>query len=127
MTWIKCQRNNWSQFGSKVKRLFDPRKRARTSLLEFTKYTKPDYWPNWHHEKLAEKLDRVARGLCRWLMIVRCKPYSKPFGARGCGNSAVLGRAFQNRTGTSDVDPTVLKSEGKPSHSKRASLRNAGR
>jgi len=37
--------------------------------LAFTKYTRPDYRVNWHHRKLAEKLDRVAQGLCRRLMV----------------------------------------------------------
>ena len=42
---------------------------ARTNLLAFTMYTKPDYRTNWHHELLAERLDRVAAGLCPRLMI----------------------------------------------------------
>ncbi len=44
-------------------------KMAQMSLLEFTKYTKPDYRANWHHELLAERLDRVTAGLCPRLMI----------------------------------------------------------
>ncbi len=44
-------------------------KMARINLLEFTKYTKPDYRVNWHHKLLAERLDRVAAGLCPRLMI----------------------------------------------------------
>ena len=66
------------------------RKRARARLLTFTAYTKPDYGPppgktprgfvdkplserlaaaHWHHRALANRLDRVARGECRRLMI----------------------------------------------------------
>jgi hypothetical protein len=45
------------------------RQRAKTNLLDFTLFTKPDYRPNWHHVKLAEKLDRVAAGLCPRLMV----------------------------------------------------------
>jgi predicted phage terminase large subunit-like protein len=42
---------------------------ARLNLLPFTQYTKPDYAANWHHEALAEKLDQVAAGRCRRLMV----------------------------------------------------------
>jgi predicted phage terminase large subunit-like protein len=38
-------------------------------LLPFTTWTKPDYRVNWHHRMLAERLDRVAAGLCRRLMV----------------------------------------------------------
>lgn len=46
------------------------RARARQNLLPFTTYTKPDYAANWHHAELAKKLDRVAAGQCRRLMII---------------------------------------------------------
>ncbi len=42
---------------------------AQESLLPFTLFTKPDYRPNWHHRELAARLDRVARGACRRLMV----------------------------------------------------------
>jgi hypothetical protein len=42
---------------------------ARQNLLAFTAYTKPDYAANWHHTELARKLDRVARGECKRLML----------------------------------------------------------
>ena len=45
------------------------RMHARRKLLAFTKYTKPDYAANWHHAELAKKLDRVAAGRCRRLMV----------------------------------------------------------
>ena len=45
------------------------RRRARRSLLDFTKYTMEDYRDNWHHRIVAEALDRVAMGQCRRLMI----------------------------------------------------------
>ena len=38
-------------------------------LLPFTMWTRPDYRANWHHRALAERLDRVAAGLCRRLMV----------------------------------------------------------
>jgi len=45
------------------------REQARRCLLPFTKITKPDYRANWHHEVLADKLDRVSLGLCQRLMV----------------------------------------------------------
>ncbi len=51
----------------KLKRLL--RANARQNLLPFTTCTKPDYATNWHHEELAKRLDRVAAGLCRRLMV----------------------------------------------------------
>lgn len=42
---------------------------ARTSLLDFTRYTRPDYEVNWHHVLVADALDRVLAGTCRRLMI----------------------------------------------------------
>jgi predicted phage terminase large subunit-like protein len=43
--------------------------RARLTFLDFTTFTKPDYRVNWHHARLAEKLERVARRRCRRLMV----------------------------------------------------------
>lgn len=42
---------------------------ARRSLLEFTKYMKPDYQVNWHHRLVAEKLDAFIRGEIKHLAI----------------------------------------------------------
>lgn len=36
---------------------------ARTDLLRFTQYTKPDYDTNWHHRAIANVLNDVVRGL----------------------------------------------------------------
>lgn len=38
------------------------RRQARSSLLGFTIYTKPDYEVSWHHRRLCEFLDRFAAG-----------------------------------------------------------------
>ncbi len=45
------------------------RDHSRKNLLPFTEYSKPDYSTNWHHEELAKKLDLVAEGRCRRLMV----------------------------------------------------------
>jgi predicted phage terminase large subunit-like protein len=42
---------------------------GRRTLLNFIRYTRPDYEVNWHHRKVAEALDRVLAGKCRRLMI----------------------------------------------------------
>lgn len=45
------------------------RRQARTHLLNFTTYTKPDYRVNWHHRVLADYLERFARGEIKRLMV----------------------------------------------------------
>ena len=45
------------------------REAAQQTLLAFTQFTRPDYRVNWHHERLAEMLDRVAQKECRRLMV----------------------------------------------------------
>lgn len=45
------------------------RRRARESLLEFTKYTNPTYEAAPHHELIADALERVMRGETKRLMI----------------------------------------------------------
>jgi len=42
---------------------------ARTSLLEFTKYTKKNYQATWYHELICKKLDQLAAGEIKRLMI----------------------------------------------------------
>src|SRR5690606_2313052 len=48
------------------------RRRARNSLIGFTRYTYPGYRAAEHHIRIAEALDRVERGECKRLMI--CVP-----------------------------------------------------
>lgn len=45
------------------------RERAKNEILQFTKYTKPDYQINWHHRLLGHKLDAFVRGDIRFLMV----------------------------------------------------------
>jgi predicted phage terminase large subunit-like protein len=45
------------------------RRYARSSLIAFTRYTFPDYRPAPHHDLIAEKLEAVAAGKIRRLMI----------------------------------------------------------
>ena len=42
---------------------------AQRSLVAFTRYTFPAYKPAAHHELVAEKLEAVARGEIRRLLI----------------------------------------------------------
>jgi hypothetical protein len=53
---------------TKLKRV--RREHARQNLLPFTTCTKPDYSTNWHHEESAKKLDQVAAGNIRRLMVI---------------------------------------------------------
>lgn len=43
--------------------------RARKGILSFTLATKNDYRINWHHKRLARKLNAFARGEIRFLMV----------------------------------------------------------
>jgi len=47
-------------------------RRARKDFLAFTLFTKPDYQVNWHHRLLAEKLQALAEGRIRRLIV--CLP-----------------------------------------------------
>jgi len=43
--------------------------RTKRNLIGFTKHTKPDYDINWHHENLAELLDKLERKEIKRLMV----------------------------------------------------------
>lgn len=45
------------------------REASRKFFLPFVEYTKPDYETNWHHELLAEKLERFAKGEIKKMMV----------------------------------------------------------
>lgn len=45
------------------------RRRARTNLLDFTTYTNKKYQVNWHHELVCQKLDQIASGELKRLII----------------------------------------------------------
>ena len=45
------------------------RRRARSSLIQFTEYTKPDFRPADHHRWIADALEKVERGEIKRLML----------------------------------------------------------
>lgn len=45
------------------------RELARRNLLDFTRYTKPDYQINWHHRVLCQYLDRWVAGDIKRLIV----------------------------------------------------------
>ena len=45
------------------------RRAARTSLLDFITYTKPDYEVSWHHRVLCEYIDLFVEGKIRNLAV----------------------------------------------------------
>lgn len=51
----------------------DKIERARTRMLAFTQFTKPDYRVNWHHRLICKYLNRFISGDIRRLMIF-CPP-----------------------------------------------------
>jgi hypothetical protein len=71
-------KNELEELIDSVSRLQNERvKEAKELLLPFTLFTKPDYRPNWHHAELAARLDRVARGECRRLMVFMPSQHGK--------------------------------------------------
>lgn len=61
------------------------RELARRSLLGFRRYLSPDYAVNWHNRLIAKKLDDVAEGRIKRL-IITCPPRS--------GKSHLVSEAF---------------------------------
>lgn len=45
------------------------KEKARRKLIDFTRYTKDGYDTNWHHEVLADALDRLANKEIKRLMV----------------------------------------------------------
>ncbi len=45
------------------------RREAQKSLIAFAELTHPDYRPSWHHRLLASKLEDIAAGRCKRLMV----------------------------------------------------------
>jgi predicted phage terminase large subunit-like protein len=45
------------------------RRQANESLIDFTRYTMPNFEFNWHHRLICEALERVERGECKRLII----------------------------------------------------------
>ncbi len=45
------------------------RKKATESLIEFTKFTKPDYQVNWHHELICNEIDNLLNQEYEMLIV----------------------------------------------------------
>lgn len=43
--------------------------KAKRGMMNFTKYTMPDYYINWHHKNLADALDKLERREIKRLMV----------------------------------------------------------
>ena len=61
--------------------------RARRHLMDFIKYTFPEYDVNWHHEIICKYLERWAFGTGRWA-IKRLMIFAPP----GSGKSELVSR-----------------------------------
>ncbi len=44
-------------------------RQARSNLLDFTTFTKRNYYVNWHHELICKELDKFVSGITRRLII----------------------------------------------------------
>ena len=53
------------------------RRRARGELLDFTRFTMPDYQTNWHHRTVCRFLDRFATGDIARLMVFLPRRHGK--------------------------------------------------
>jgi hypothetical protein len=59
----KAQNNEYKEISALEAALeLQKRRKARSSLIDFTTYTKHNYVTNWHHELLARKLDQFVSG-----------------------------------------------------------------
>jgi autotransporter-associated beta strand protein len=68
----------------------EQRSLAQRCLLPFTTFTMPVYRPNWHHRELARRLDRVARGECRRLLLTADHASIQITGPAGLNTYSVL-------------------------------------
>lgn len=69
--------NNWQKLKFSLQLELVRRTLARRKLLNFTTYTKPDYQTNWHHAALAAKLDQVAEGKIKRLLVLMPPQHGK--------------------------------------------------
>lgn len=53
------------------------RRRARTNLLDFTRFTMPEFRESWHHKLVASKLDQFVRGEIKNLAITMPPRHTK--------------------------------------------------
>lgn len=68
------------------------RRAARTSLLAFTEYTNPRYFPDETHETIAAHLERVERGETKRLMLLVAPRFGKSELASRRAPAWMLGR-----------------------------------
>lgn len=66
--------------------------RARTNLLAFTKYTKPDFHIGWHHRKLGQFLERFVNKEIRRGMVFMPPRHGKSEKASRRTPAYILGR-----------------------------------
>lgn len=58
---------------SEAAELLLKRRRARSNLLDFTRFTMPEYRVNWHHRLICQKFDEFIEGKNKRL-IIACPP-----------------------------------------------------
>jgi hypothetical protein len=75
------------------------RRRARRSLLDFTRFTKPDYDAGWFHESLCAVLDKFIAGEIPRL-IIEAPP--------GHGKSELVSRRLPAKILGADPDATII-------------------
>lgn len=95
----------------------DRRFMARTNFLDFVRYTMPKYRANWHHRVTANKLNDVAYGRCRRLILLMPPQHGKselgshrfPAFFQGLYPDAKILCGSYNKTFASDIALDVAK------------------
>lgn len=86
------------------------RERAARGLLNFITYTKPNYDVSWHHRVMARKLNDVAEGRCKRLIITM-----PPRHGKACAHDTVVWTTDGWKThGDLAVGDFVFAPDGKP-------------
>lgn len=114
-----------SKFSDFVREVFDPQTvignyrfeqlmKARESLIDFAQVVVPNFQVNWHHQVVANHLEKVARGEVKRLMVLTSPRHGKtlmcshllPAWTLGNFDEAIISSAF-NKTKASDEAQAV--------------------
>jgi predicted phage terminase large subunit-like protein len=84
--------------------------KARTSLIEFSQFIDPSFQVNWHHRLIAEKLEAVADGRIKKLMVLTAPRHGKtllcsqhfPAWLLGRQDEAIVGCAYNSTKATEE-------------------------
>lgn len=74
-------KRDWEKKTRTIAEIFDPKvaekQRSRESLLDFTRYTMPEYEVNWHHVQFCKWIEKLLHGDLDRLMILVAPRHGK--------------------------------------------------